>query len=128
MTNSGTDASHVLFVNTLSEEFLPLTSEASSASIPVTLVSLKHSTYSPDISVPENLTFHFAMVDGGKVTTVPSLDITWKDLTNGVTLEGRVEPPVSARQDGTAKVLDQAFLLKDANDAGVYVTGEHALR
>jgi hypothetical protein len=110
-------------ITRLAEIRLSISEENLETKIPVTAVSLNSSIPDEYLKNRDQLTFHFSMVDGGKVTTVPSLDISRDDLAYGVPLEGLVEPPVSARKDGTGKVLEQTFLLKDANDVGVFVKG-----
>lgn len=91
--------------------------------IPVTKVTLNDRIRSKYVGNPDQLTFHFAFGDAGRVTTVPSLDLTPTDMTNGVTLEGVVEAPVSADPLGTAKIFNGEFLLQDVNLLGAHVRG-----
>jgi hypothetical protein len=96
-------------------------------SLPVTRVQLDRDLRNLGINQPpaDELTFHFALVDAGTVTTVASTEIAPADLTSaqGVPITGNVQTPPAAQQVNSHRELSQKFLLGDARDQGALVDG-----
>jgi hypothetical protein len=94
--------------------------------IPVTqatlLPALDSALFVDPVNVPFNeISFHFAFVDAGRMTRVADTEPTGTDLrsSDGVPLVGLPEVPPSA----SGGVLTQKFLLRDADNQGALVTG-----
>ncbi len=89
--------------------------------LPVTIVALAEAREDGLQNSPPELTFHFALVDAGTLTTVGATDVSTSVLAGdqGVFLDGIQEVPPQAVNGE----LSQHFLLRDADDHGAAVGG-----
>ncbi len=78
-----------------------------------------------DADAFRQLSLHFSFIAAGTVTTVASREVTKDDLTSssGVSVLGIVEVPPPIANQQAANVLEQEFLLQDANKVGALVEG-----
>ena len=94
--------------------------------VPLTEVTLDEAFFDDD--VPQNsYTFHFGLIDAGRLAEVAETDPDGDVLTRsgGVDVVGLVERPPNASSSGK---LEQPFLLRDADNRGALVTGQLRVR
>jgi hypothetical protein len=78
-----------------------------------------------DADAFRQLSLHFTFIAAGTVTTVASREVTKIDLTSspGVSILGIVDTPPPNANQTSANVLEQDFLIQDANKVGALVDG-----